>query len=294
MKYLTKEWYYIWRRGGIAKWVRLDPLADQFSESHYKEVFDEELRQYISSFEPLTVEAIKEKHDRDFETMKTNFPEADWQKYYDAILAWEIKTWHDDMEPFGEPEKQKLTDEFIDWQNSKIEICQGLPETIKTKVADIRLLALGYATQEVMDLLDGYCSEQDKIAEDLEREVKQRNRFVEAGTSVGKDMKRFRDEDPNILNCDSLDDQLRNEIFQKISWDGTTLRLQFEELALLIPDAKILESEELLIDSGWFEYELYRNGDRIQFHMLAVNFEKGGSIPIYFTVEGSDIQFSDD
>lgn len=249
MKYLTKEWYYIWRRGGIAKWVRLDPLAEQFSESHYKEVFDEELKQYISSFEPLTVEAIIEKHNRDFETMKTNFPEADWQKYYDAILAWEIKTWHDDMGPFGEPEKQKLTDEFIDWQNSKIEICQGLPETIKTKVADIRLLALGYATQEVMDLLDGYCSEQDKIAEDLEREVKQRNRFVEAGTSVGKDMKRFREEDPNVLNCDSLDDQLRNEIFQKISWDGTTLRLQFEELALLIPDAKILESEELLIDS---------------------------------------------
>lgn len=96
MKYLTKEWYYIWRRGGIAKWVRLDPLAEQFSESRYKEVFDEELRQYISSFEPLTVEAIKEKHNRDFETMKTNFPEADWQKYYDAILAWEIKTWHDD------------------------------------------------------------------------------------------------------------------------------------------------------------------------------------------------------
>lgn len=294
MRYLTKEWYYDWRRAGISKGLRLDPLAAQFSEVHYKEMFDEELRQYIASFEPLDISTIKKIHEKEFQEAKKYLPKEEWKKYYDILLKMQIETWHDEREPFGEPEKQKLTDEFIDWQNSKIEICQGLPETIKTKVADIRLLALGYANQEVIDLLDRYCSEQDKIVGEVEREVKQRNRFVEAGTSVGKDMKRFRDEDPNVLNCDSLDDQLRNEIFQKISWDGTTLRIQFEELALLIPDAKILESEELLIDSGWFEYELYRNGDRIQFHMLAVNFEKGGSIPIYFTVEGSDIQFSDD
>lgn len=294
MRYLTKEWYYDWRRAGISKGLRLDPLAAQFSEVHYKEMFDEELRQYIASFEPLDISTIKKIHEKEFQEAKKYLPKEEWKKYYDIFLKMQIETWHDEREPFGEPEKQKLTDEFIDWQNSKIEICQGLPETIKTKVADIRLLALGYAPQEVIDLLDRYCSEQDKIVGEVEREVKQRNRFVEAGTSVGKDMKRFRDEDPNVLNCDSLDDQLRNEIFQKISWDGTTLRIQFEELALLIPDAKILESEELLIDSGWFEYELYRNGDRIQFHMLTVNFEKGGSIPVYFTVEGSDIQFSDD
>ena len=30
MKYLTKDWYYAWRRAEISKWLRPDPLAEQF------------------------------------------------------------------------------------------------------------------------------------------------------------------------------------------------------------------------------------------------------------------------
>ena len=59
MKYLTKDWYYAWRREGISKWLRPDPLAEQFNEAHYKEVFDEELRRNIASFEPLDFSLIK-------------------------------------------------------------------------------------------------------------------------------------------------------------------------------------------------------------------------------------------
>ena len=30
MKYLTKDWYYAWRRAEISKWLRPDPLTEQF------------------------------------------------------------------------------------------------------------------------------------------------------------------------------------------------------------------------------------------------------------------------
>lgn len=210
------------------------------------------------------------------------------------MLAWQIKTWHDEMKPFGDAEKQQLTDEFIDWQRSKIEICQTLPDEIKAKIADIRLLALGYASQEVINILNEYCAGQEEIVDEVEQEVKQRNRFIEAGTSAGMELKQVREENPDIQNCDSIDDQLRNELFQKITWEGTTLRIDFEEISLIIPEAKILEYDELIIGAGWFEYELYRQDNRIQFQMLAVNFDKGGSIPVYFSVEGTDIQFSED
>lgn len=128
----------------------------------------------------------------------------------------------------------------------------------------------------------------------MEQEVKQRNRFIEAGTSAGMELKQVREENPDIQNCDSIDEQLRNELFQKITWEGTTLRIDFEEISLIIPEAKILEYDDLIINAGWFVYELYRQDNRIQFQMLAVNFDKGGSIPVYFSVEGSDIQFSED
>lgn len=59
MKYLTKEWYIAWRRAGISRGLRPDPLAEQFSEAHYKKVYDEELRRYIASFEPLDISTIK-------------------------------------------------------------------------------------------------------------------------------------------------------------------------------------------------------------------------------------------
>ncbi len=294
MKYLTKEWYIAWRRAGISRGLRPDPLAEQFSEAHYKKVYDEELRRYIASFEPLDISTIKKIHEEEFKQAKKVLPPAEWQKYYDAMLAWQIKTWHDEMKPFGDAEKQQLTDEFIDWQSSKIEICQTLPDEIKAKIADIRLLALGYASQEVINILNEYCAGQEEIVDEVEQEVKQRNRFIEAGTSAGMELKQVREENPDIQNCDSIDDQLRNELFQKITWEGTTLRIDFEEISLIIPEAKILEYDELIIGAGWFKYELYRQDNRIQFHMLAVNFDKGGSIPVYFSVEGADIQFSED
>lgn len=294
MKYLTKEWYIAWRRAGISRGLRPDPLAEQFSEAHYKKVYDEELRRYIASFEPLDISTIKKIHEEEFKQAKKVLPPAEWQKYYDAMLAWQIKTWHNEMKPFGDAEKQQLTDEFIDWQRSKIVICQTLPDEIKAKIADIRLLALGYASQEVINILNEYCAGQEEIVDEVEQEVKQRNRFIEAGTSAGMELKQVREENPDIQNCDSIDDQLRNELFQKITWEGTTLRIDFEEISLIIPEAKILEYDELIIGAGWFEYELYRQDNRIQFQMLAVNFDKGGSIPVYFSVEGTDIQFSED
>ena len=114
MKYLTKEWYIAWRRAGISRGLRPDPLAEQFSEAHYKKVYDEELRRYIASFEPLDISTIKKIHEEEFKQAKKVLPPAEWQKYYDAMLAWQIKTWHDEMKPFGDAEKQQLTDEFIE------------------------------------------------------------------------------------------------------------------------------------------------------------------------------------
>ena len=64
-------------------------------------------------------------------------------------------------------------------------------------------------------------------------------------------------------------------------------------LAFLIPDAVILEQEEPLIGSLWAEHEMYRKGDRFEFHILGISYIDGSETPIYFTVEGSDIQFAD-
>lgn len=97
MKYLTKEWYIAWRRAGISRGLRPDPLAEQFREAHHKKVYDEELRRYIASFEPLDISTIKKIHEEEFKQAKKVLPPAEWQKYYDAMLAWQIKTWHDEM-----------------------------------------------------------------------------------------------------------------------------------------------------------------------------------------------------
>ena len=97
MKYLTKEWYMAWRRAGISRGLRLDSLAEQFSETHYKEMYDEELRRYIASFEPMDIATIKKIHEKEFQDAKKYLPEKEWQKYYDAMLAWHIKTWHDEI-----------------------------------------------------------------------------------------------------------------------------------------------------------------------------------------------------
>lgn len=53
------------------------------------------------------------------------------------------------------------------------EICKHLPARILNKIADLRVFALGYASEQVIELLRPYCAEQKNLSENLKQRALQ-------------------------------------------------------------------------------------------------------------------------
>ena len=287
MKYLTKDWYNMFRRSAIANWITADSKAESFDEAHFQEMFQEKLRQHLKSYEPLDPAIDLAINQKEYENLKAmpgceELAERFWQLYLSPEARAEYCS-----SPLFQPDE-----EFRKFHQSWVDVFHTLPNEILSKIKDIRLAALGYASQEVVDLLKPYCEEQEREQEQIEQEVSARNAEVLAETSLGKEIDRQNAEVEEYAR-QTLKNHLNDESFERLEWRGKDLYIRMTEIAFLIPDAVILEQEEPLIGSLWAEHEMYRKGDRFEFHILGISYIDGSETPIYFTVEGSDIQFAD-
>lgn len=296
MKYLTTGWYDMFRRSAITKWIIADPKAESFDEVHYQEMFQKKLRQHLKAYEPLDPAIDLAINQKEYQRLKAmpngeELAEKFWNLYLSPKAQAEFYA-----SPIFQPDEdfdpEKATEEFKRFQQSWEDVFHTLPDEILSKIKDIRLAALGYASQEVVDLLKPYCEEQDREQEQIEQEVSARNAEVLAETSLGKEIDRQNAEVEEYAR-QTLKNHLNDESFERLEWRGKDLYIRMTEIAFLIPDAVILEQEEPLIGALWAEHEMYRKGDRFEFHILGIAYEDGSETPIYFTVEGSDIQFAD-
>lgn len=290
MRYLTKEWFDIVRRAAIINWLEPDPLTATVNEEHYRERYQEKLREHLSSYEPYDPELSKAIDEITYEQIKRRLGEEDANLFRTVFMTEKNYEMEESVE---EVKLEQAEQDFVNWQKSLVAICETLPSEIKEKIADIRMIALGRATQEVIDILKVYCEKQRAIADKISDEVKYRNAIEEAKTSVGQEILRQNEELDESART-NFAEQLLNEFFKGVSWEGNNLRIDFTEFGIVITDAEIIEKEEPIIDAAWFEHEVYCENGKMELHMLAVGSKEGVELPLYFTVRGSDIQFADD
>ncbi|MBP1753892.1 MAG: hypothetical protein H6Q59_290 [Firmicutes bacterium] len=134
----------------------------------------------------------------------------------------------------------------------------NLPEQIKRKVADIRVLALGYLTEEIHEELMNYSNEAELKLEQIEKEnyaIYQEalsHLSLEARSALERSF-----HDSRLLEYGYLD----KDIYLLLKMDVGLAPLRDQYLKLILKDAVVLEgtiSKELVC---WIQEELYFDGD---------------------------------
>ncbi len=240
MKYMTKEWYETMQQTNLDCLIKISKEAEAFSESYYQKAYYKREQQWIR---------VKRK-----------------------AAEIERKLAQEDM-PFDEKMVKRwfraMTQEYIRYYN------RILPDEILSKVADVRVLALGYASKEVKKALAALSDENEKkvkaVFQAYQKEYQQT--FGDAPPAFAQ---RFCLHDCRVLSCRKRG---KDVVLQLDSSGGFTdvTKLVFENGEVLLRERPLagswwLNDEIYLVDSGYQIHALLeRNGDTIYFIVNAKN-----------------------
>ena len=191
MKVLTKEWYMDDERATIIKWIKADPRAEKYDEAYYQEVYNRLLNRELSMFDITPQETTPKKKS----LLKKLFKKSkDLDKVLSRFFA-EVEVYAKTRDiDDSEDEREWSIKHFEGSHCQQIRLVESLPDEIKQRIADKRLFALGYATQEVINLLKSYCETlQDAVNNTLLRcshiEYADRNQYDSGQRNMGKKLK---------------------------------------------------------------------------------------------------------
>jgi hypothetical protein len=287
MKYLTREWYVKARLSYIDGMVRCSKLAEKYDESFYQAVYNKRLKKFHDG------ERAREEFRDPQEDLKRydawiNEPNIS-QEEKERRIEYKKITMFLEKERFetgkyyqyDEAFSRKLFDVDLMW---RMELISHLPDYILSEVADVRILALGYASKRVKTLLKEYCKQ-------LRREYKKvlGKAQIETNKAESKLTKR--------IMANEYSEFMLQRIYQK---NGNVF-LAFDSGALKVVNGEIIEQEEKRLYqykrkepySGWsmvlYAEVSYENGLFV-LHLMIDNKDKiGQSKYWYLTVQGTSI-----
>lgn len=161
MKYLTNEWYWTDRRSQFGEgYLQATKEASEKNEALYQKLYNDAKKEFAKSvcgYDEEEQDAMLAKVDRIL-----NDPATDAQK-------------RNQMESFLETYKALRAEDEVDdeavnaafegWFAELMKTVDSFPQAILAKVADKRVFALGYATEEVAAEATAYAAEEAKKAE---------------------------------------------------------------------------------------------------------------------------------
>lgn len=296
MKHFTKEWYQLMQKNSLHLNLQESEQAAVFSEKFFQAVFDARLQELL-------------KLDRDMEQVNFDdlYPEecpyAQTQKYFtldeNGNQLWEtqvlseeeyaqVKANYDaERERMCAAWKTHISDPKKIRQNcernlqTKVsQLKQDLPTEILNEVADIRVLALGVTTSEIMKKITSFCEENEAIEKAIAKQYYE-DYLQEYQTRAGREFVQELD----FHDCKIL----------SLEWCGNDLVIHLDNQSgftaystIFLRDAEVLQCEGDLENSWWLYEEIYDADGGFELHVLL----QGKETLLYFTVHVSELYFS--
>lgn len=243
MKYFTKEWHNKMQCTGMHILLRIDERCGKYSDELFTEIYNKERNQYLkimsfcedfNEFSNLMVSV-----DKNFSSLDL----AEQQKRFDAFREEELGG-------------LSLNDKFAE----KLELAiQGLKEKLDkdflTEVSDIRVLALGYASEDIYKKLEDLSNENEKF---VNSKVKEYADYLRENMNEGLAI---------------LDEDLHDSFITKIEKKDNDLCMSLDSIGssnkmIIFKDYEIILDEG--IDDGYWLYnEVYRTNSGLEIHILA-------------------------
>ena len=180
-----------------------------------------------------------------------------------------------EIEPYDE---EASTNDFLEMHQDEIEeLKENLPKEILDEVADIRVLALGVATEKVKDLVDKYSQECEMKFE------KPFNEYNKHWYSIADKVPAHIKENYNFHDCAILKmTKCGNDIVFELDTSGGFTNIN----KIIYKDAEILENN-FVEGCYWIYDEMYLCDKGYECH-IAVDGENGYD---YITLQASDVIF---
>lgn len=259
MKYFTKEWYELCQRTNLDYNLKVDERAsvkdEKLYESLYKkeerrtvelerDVYDFDPRELINSENAPFIEEDGHEEKREFiflsDSQRENFEAA--VKAYDKRL------------PFDEAKVKKDFARAMKLNEERL--VASLTEEIVNKVADMRVLSLGYCTNEVLAEIKKLSKANERAMEKVIRDYTKAQKEENLPKRIGK---------LTFHDCEVMDFYIENA-------DAT---MTFDNAGGFTDDDKIIfKSAEITKMSGkiigayWLYEEVYRCGEGYEIHIL--------------------------
>lgn len=263
MKYLTKEWYW-WNEASA--WNKefhkfeVDARVSICSEELFHELYEKAEQKWLSMWNSREEEISKRIREKN----------GDLSKFRHEIM-------------FQPLQVKKV--QFKEHYEFMLRRCSGaLTDELRQVVADTRLFALGYVTEEALRIVDRYAKE---CRENIERTCQK-----EANVRQGL----FIEHEPVWLK----DFDFHDEIVESAHVQATDFILKFKDgyggfgqyKKVIFQNANILERDEPLIGAYWLCEEVYPLEKGYEIHVLLsvdLFFE-----PLYLTLICDDVQYMEE
>ena len=265
MRYFTKELYKATRyNDALHMFLRISKNAEAFSEDYFKKLYKRKEYKFVHwrktsylyskdiKFEDIWPEEPQGGFiDESEQAKKAYFEQREKAK---VIFA--------NRPPFdSEQAKADFEKQFSVRLNM---FKENLPDDILQKVADIRVLALGIASQEVKQEITRYCKQnKGRVASARKEYIKTRIEYQKQHKELPFDEDIASLHDCNVVSCRKR----RNSI--TLTFDGNGLFAKVTTIRMI--NCKIIKQDAPLHSARFLYNESYESGDGYEIHFL---FEK--------------------
>lgn len=284
MKYFTKEFYTLLLLSYANMSVKKSKSAEQINENFYNRVYEktyavfESVSRSLDWYRDTTNDIDK----LDKYLFEPNITEEERLRREEIKNLYKRLHKNKKVYPFDE----KLCKAQFEERNRKfIELYSMLPQEILSKIADIRVFALGYASAEVKKLLRPFCANLRKTIKEVQNKA-----YYET------------DEAESFLNKELGFNEYQDFLLLGIEEKGGDIYLKsVNNKCLIVKNGKIIEGTGKTIHSydkdvpncPWSRIiaaELHRTDNKFEAHFLVDNNSEIEETELwYLTVSGADV-----
>ena len=266
MKYLTKEWYELGQKFGLHICMKVNKGAAVYDEELYLKLYKIEEKEYVKSqkdsynFDPRYFLEQEGQEIRPIDKFLSGeeIPEEEKMFYHippEERADIEKRIAEYDARPLFDEEK--CIEEFRNNQEAiKQRLLETLPSEIIQQIADTRVFALRYCTEEILEQLEKISIENKMISDQILEEYQK----AEQKENIPEDLNRkfcFHD-------CTVTEFTVDSNIVIRFDTRGGFTNLN----KVTFVSADIIKLDSGIMDSRWIYEELYRTDIGYEAHML--------------------------
>ncbi len=262
MKYMTKEWYETMQKTDLHLLLNVSKKAEVFSEEYFRELYKREEKKWLK--------LQKEVSEVKFEDV---YPEEFYAEYADGSPLEESEFEAAKKEYFEQREQARMSfcnlPSFDSERERKIfkqsfhnnikHLKSCLPESILRKVADIRVLALDYASHEVKQDITRFCKQNEKSihAAMAAYQKKYKKQFKNSIPAFAEEL--------NLHDCQVLSCRRKGkDVVLSLDNSGGFTNI----IKIRIKNCEVVKQDAPLYGAWCLYEEIYKAGEKYEIHFL--------------------------